>query len=244
MKRVIFFDLGSTLVHNNEPWEGIFCAGDAALAETLQEYGLTINGERFLQDYGTFIDQYYSQLDPQDTKETTAIAALEKMLVQQGVAHIEPTVLRASLDAMYRVINNNWVPEKDAIPTLMTLQAKGYRLGLISNTSDDKHVQTIIDDNGFRTYFEFVITSAAFGYRKPDRRIFEAGLTFFSVTPEDAVMVGDNIAADIYGANDVGIYSIWLTRRTTSTETDIHPNASISTLSELHDLLRNIEQDN
>ncbi|MGZ9222071.1 MAG: HAD family hydrolase, partial [Anaerolineales bacterium] len=54
--------------------------------------------------------------------------------------------------------------------------------------------------------------------------------------PSEAVMVGDNLDADIRGAKSAGLYAIWLTRRAgkrTDTELNIHPDASLSALWEL-----------
>ena len=59
-------------------------------------------------------------------------------------------------------------------------------------------------------------------------------------------MVGDTLDADILGANKLGIYSIWITRRVdTPTDGELlaQPQAIIKTLGELPGLLRELELD-
>ncbi len=155
-------------------------------------------------------------------------------------------VLRSALKAMYAVTQQNWYLEEDALSTLESLKAIGYHLGLISNTSDDKNVQVIVDHWGIRPFFEIIITSAALGIRKPDPRIFQVALDHFDVPPQAAVMVGDMLNADVLGANQIGIYSIWITRRVKlpgEGELAIQPQAVVTTLDQIPELLMDIEID-
>jgi putative hydrolase of the HAD superfamily len=140
---------------------------------------------------------------------------------------------------MYAVTQSNWYPEEDAIPTLETLKRRGFHLGLISNAADDENTQTLIDKGGFRPYLEFILSSAAFGKRKPHPAIFKAALEHFGVKANQAVMVGDLKETDILGAHQTGMRSIWITRRVKNKDTAIkvEPDAVVSTLSEIPGLL-------
>jgi FMN phosphatase YigB (HAD superfamily) len=58
------------------------------------------------------------------------------------------------------------------------------------------------------------------------------------VKPDEAVMVGDTLTADILGAQNTGMYGIWITRRAHRPENlnlkvSITPDAVIGTLDEL-----------
>jgi FMN phosphatase YigB (HAD superfamily) len=53
-------------------------------------------------------------------------------------------------------------------------------------------------------------------------------------------MIGDNLDADIRGAQNVGIYGVWISRRAdpiTEDQVQIQPDASLSSLSELPSIL-------
>ena len=59
-------------------------------------------------------------------------------------------------------------------------------------------------------------------------------------------MIGDVLTADVLGANQLGMYSIWLTRRADvpqDGELPAQPRATIKTLDELPLLLQELELD-
>ena len=62
------------------------------------------------------------------------------------------------------------------------------------------------------------------------------------VKPEDAIMIGDTLPADILGARNVGMRSVWITRRADRQENSevagtIQPDYEIEDLSSLVDLV-------
>jgi len=87
------------------------------------------------------------------------------------------------------------------------------RLGVVSNGSDDGNARSLLEKGKSLDFFESVLTSAAFGRRKPDPAIFHAALSHFGASPEQSVMIGDNYDADIAGAQAVGMNTIWIRRR-------------------------------
>jgi putative hydrolase of the HAD superfamily len=140
------------------------------------------------------------------------------------------------LDAFYAITQNNWLLEEDAHSTLRALQLNDYKLALLSNAADDSDVQSLLDKNNLRHYFSFIRSSAASGYRKPHRQLFDEALRDLNLFPEQCIMVGDTLNADIEGANKIGIYSVWINRRvnkTTKTLVDIRPKATIQELGAL-----------
>jgi HAD superfamily hydrolase (TIGR01662 family) len=172
--------------------------------------------------------------------ERTPSVALREFLAGKGHHKVDEGTIRLALDALYAVTQQNWHLVEDAIPTLGLLGRKGYRLGMISNTSDDRNVQQLIDQHGLRSYFEIILTSAGCGIRKPDALIFQLALEHFKVTAEEAAMVGDTLDADILGANRMGIYSIWispLNEADEEGELNIQPQAVVSTLVQIPALL-------
>ena len=109
---------------------------------------------------------------------------------------------------------------------------------------DDRDVQQLARGFGIHSLFDFILTSAACSYRKPHPRIFEIALANWYLLPAEAVMVGDNLTADIKGAQNVGIYGIWINRRAdpaSETQERVKPDASISSLSELPAMLDKLQ---
>jgi HAD superfamily hydrolase (TIGR01509 family) len=146
---------------------------------------------------------------------------------------------------MYAVSQSHWQPDPETLPTLRKLQEQGYRLGIISNAGDDTDVQALVDKAQIRPLCDFVLTSAAVGIRKPNPRIFHMGLDQWGARPEQAVMVGDTLGADILGAQNAQIYAVWLTRWADTPGNHAHadtiqPDASIRSLASLPALLQSL----
>ncbi|OQX65183.1 MAG: hypothetical protein B5M51_01475 [Anaerolinea sp. 4484_236] len=240
--RAILFDLGNTLLHAKDPWQPVLLRSDKALAETLCLHGVEVDCSAFPYEFFSRLNEYYAYRD-ETLRETTTFGMLRHLLDEKGFRDAPAPVLRAALDAKYAITQSNWLLEADALPTLRALKLNGYKLALVSNAADDPDVQALLDQHGLRPYFSFIRSSAASGYRKPHAHMFEEALNDLNLFPEQCVMVGDTLIADIKGANDMGIYSVWINRRVnphTKTLVDVRPKAVIQELSELPRLLLEI----
>jgi len=241
---VIFLDLGSTLIYAQGPRPPVLARADQELVRCLRQAGFPIDSTALHGDFDTFLDAYYAQRD-KDKVELTTFVFLRDLLTESGYGSVPDPILRRALGSMYAVAERNWYVEEDAISTLASLREDGYHLGLISNTSDDNNVQALVDQCGFRPFFDLILTSAGCGYRKPHPRIFQLALNHFDIQPAEAVMIGDTLEADILGANRLGIYSIWITRRAVMPpegELPIQPQAVVSVLADIPALLASLRQ--
>jgi putative hydrolase of the HAD superfamily len=88
----------------------------------------------------------------------------------------------------------------DAVPTLAALAERGYRLGVISNTSSLTQVFFSLEEYGIASYFESVILSSTVGLRKPHPGIFKAALDAMGLEPQETAYVGDTLSRDVVGA--------------------------------------------
>jgi len=246
-KPVILFDLGDTLIYFNESDRAeVFSRAHQALLESLQRSGVEV-GDDFIHDFTQRMDDYYRERDTEFI-EYTSYYVLCTALGEWGLGATPDHILRQALEAFHRVTQTHWIPEEDALPTLGRLQAMQYRMGLISNAADDANTQFLVDKAGIRPYMEVIISSAVHGLRKPNPKIFHFALGKMGVGPQQAVMVGDTLGADILGARNAGIYSIWISRRGDTAANRAHqdtiiPDAQIVELSELPDFMLRLEQE-
>ena len=227
----LLFDLGGTLMHARGDWAPILTRADEALVEALAQANIQLD----VRSFRGRLHEYYSQRD-KDLQETTYHFVLRELLKESGQADVAETTLRSALDALYSVTQSNWQIESDALETILELKSRNYKLGIFSNAGDDEDVQELVESFGIRQHFDFVLTSAASYYRKPHPRAFEIALAQWSVNPNDAVMVGDSLEADIFGAKQLGMKAIWITRRAQFTDEEmrsIKPDFSIRKLKEL-----------
>jgi putative hydrolase of the HAD superfamily len=61
---------------------------------------------------------------------------------------------------------------------------------------------------GLLGYFDPIIVSGDHGYRKPDRRLFQAAAAGMQVAPEHVLYVGNDMYRDIYGAREAGMATV------------------------------------
>jgi HAD superfamily hydrolase (TIGR01549 family) len=241
--RAVLFDLGGTLMYERATWDAIIAHADEALTNYLRGEGMELNLSTFPREFRNRLGKYFSQRE-QDLLETTYSFVLRDVLKDKGYGDTSESVVRSALDQLFAITQTNWILEEDALPTLQKLETDGYRMGLISNAGDDQDVQQLARRFGIDRYFDFILTSAACSYRKPHRRIFELALSNWYFLPSEAVMVGDNLDADVRGAQSVGLFAIWLRRRAgerTQDQLSIQPDATLASLSELPAFLDHLQ---
>ncbi len=224
-------------------WDSIVAQADDALTNYLREQGMELNLSTFPREFRKRLDQYFRKRE-KDLLETTYSFVLRDILADKGYGDVPESIVRNALDRLFAITQANWTLEEDTLPTLKKLEEDGYRLGLISNAGDDEDVQQLVRRFDISQYFDYILTSAACSYRKPHPRIFELALSNWYFLPSEAVMVGDNLDADIRGAKSAGLYAVWISRRAGQQNGDplpVQPDASLSTLTELPALLDRLQ---
>lgn len=201
----IIFDLGGTLIRVDDP---DLDAGNArALLVWLRRRGFAIP-DGFAE--AVRAERQALLASRTGLKEVTADQALRTVLERHGlptggefVADAERAFFSYELERMQ--------PLPGAVELLAGLNRLGLRTGLISNASSHYLVVECCRRLLFASYLEPIVSSAAFGWSKPDPRIFRAVLRRWDLPPEEAAMVGDTLAADTAGARAAGMRSILLT---------------------------------
>lgn len=94
-------------------------------------------------------------------------------------------------------------------PTLATLKGAGHKLALVSNYAHTQVLTDALARLDLLPYFDALVVSADVGYLKPHPRIFEAALEALDVTPDEAVMVGNDLTCDVEGAKKAGLRAVW-----------------------------------
>lgn len=116
-----------------------------------------------------------------------------------------------------------------------------YKLALITNvppSTTTECVHDVLREAGIYEFFEVITVSSSVGVSKPSKHIFELTLTQLDVKPEEAVMVGDTVAMDIFGGNVCGMITVLIQREQEYQFNELEqPNHRISSLTELLTLL-------
>jgi HAD superfamily hydrolase (TIGR01549 family) len=239
----IIFDLGNTLIYFDGEWSQVLLQADQALLQSLRDSGLALE-DNFGDVFRERLERYYREREMEFIEYTTWYI-LRSLLEDWGYMDVSDDTIRQALSELHSVSQAHWLPEDDMMPTLSQLQAQNYRLGMISNAGDDADVQALVDKAKIRPFFDIILTSASLGIRKPNPEIFKRVLDYWKIQPSRVVMVGDTLGADILGAKNAGIFSIWITRRANTPANLAHqdtiwPDARISQLNELPGLLESL----
>lgn len=100
---------------------------------------------------------------------------------------------------------------EDAHDALHFFGKKNFRQFVLSNHVPD--LPMIVEKLGLAEYFESIFTSALIGFNKPSPEIFQHCLSVTGAEPNDCWMIGDNLEADVKGAESVGIKAILIRSR-------------------------------
>ena len=239
MIKGVIFDLGHTLICLDAQEGEVAEQGAASLAAFLVKRGFALDaaafGRAFLERRRLFRERARAE-----RVEYTAELALRTTLAEFGYPEVEAEVVARGLEVFFAPEEAHWKACPDALSTVQRLSKAGYRLGLISNATDDGVVQRLVDKAGFRPWFDPIISSASVGIRKPDPAIFRMVLDKWGIAAREAVMVGDDPEADILGARLTGMRSILVRRSNDPVDAQIVPDAEVTRLSQLPEVIASL----
>lgn len=203
--RHLFFDLDHTL------WDfeanAKECFQELYIDKQLQSRGID-DFEAFLSAYSVHNERLWSEY----TKGLILQSELRwrrmwLALMDFGVED-EPLSKAMSIEFLERLpYKKNLFPY--AIEILEYLKNKNYILHLITNgfqEIQDRKLQSA----DLQDYFQEVITSETAQSLKPNRAIFEYALNQSKARPDESIMIGDNQEADIQGAANAGLDTVFV----------------------------------
>lgn len=83
---------------------------------------------------------------------------------------------------------------------------RDYPIAVISNA--DGRIENVLGRCGIAGCFRSITDSGLVGYEKPHRAIFEAALRQMKAQPEESLYVGDVYSVDYVGARDAGMQGV------------------------------------
>lgn len=228
--RNIFFDLDHTI------WDF-----EANAKDSIQEVFIQTNlKERGIENFDLFFDQYSvhnARLWDLYTKGRVKQDVLKwkRMYLAMLDFKIADEVLAKEMDKQFLTI----LPTKSKVfphtfEILDYLLEKNYRLHLITNGFDAIQAGKL-KSSQMEKYFENVVTSESSGSLKPNPEIFEYALDVSKAERQSSIMIGDNQDADIAGANNVEIDTVWVNH--IAAKQVVPSKYTITSLDQLKDIL-------
>jgi putative hydrolase of the HAD superfamily len=117
---------------------------------------------------------------------------------------------------------------------LTYLTNKKYCLHLITN-GFEKTQWSKIKNSGMDHFFSQVITSEASNSLKPKKEIFEYAMMKAKANLRESIMIGDNLDADIQGAINAGIDSVFV-NHINNTGSLVKPTYTVTHLNQLEEI--------
>ncbi|MCI0393807.1 MAG: HAD family hydrolase, partial [Chloroflexi bacterium] len=96
--------------------------------------------------------------------------------------------------------------------TVRELKQRGYRLALVADGRPGTYLN-VLSQHGLYDLFDAYTISEHLGVEKPDQRMFVHALEQLGIDRAAygrTLMIGNNLARDVKGANQVGMISVWL----------------------------------
>ncbi len=204
--RAVIFDCYSTLIdiRTNERKEEVF----KYLSLYLQYYGARIDATK-LKSALSLETKRYLQSREERYAEVDLEIVFKDILKKEG---LENCFLAESCCKLLRVLSRErFGLFPDSIPVLKEMRRSGYPLGVVS---DAQKVFCLEEGEilGLSRFFDCIVLSTQFGFRKPDPRLFTIACALVDIPPADAVYIGNDPETDVKGAKQIGMRAILLDR--------------------------------
>ncbi|TOA22937.1 HAD family hydrolase [Vibrio parahaemolyticus] len=241
MLKAIFFDMDETLCGTSQADKA---AGQKFAAWIQQTYPQVSDPQAFLQRYlqGVYkkLNAEFPQLVALLPDENAFRCGLIQTILAENGIHIDAEQAQQAqhyFDSA-RIGAFTFFP---GVKEMLTDLRKHYKLVVITNgpifSQHPKLKATQMDE-----WVDHIIVGGEEPEEKPAASIFQKALNLVDVKPEEALHIGDSLAADIAGANNMGILSVWVNATGASNPTEITPNFEIRETVELKEILKTLAQ--
>jgi FMN phosphatase YigB (HAD superfamily) len=210
--RCILFDVGETLWtrQDDATWYSFLSAANQRATTLLSTY--IADRSKSELDLNAIIHDHIRSISYNSMYEPDFAHATAEALHLSGYSGIDDTVGAALFEALRIPIVGSRILFEDVLPTLHELRQRDFLLGIVTNRyHGGSAFLADLRELGLLDYIAslYIAISADLGIRKPHADIFLHALNALDVRPKEAVMVGDSLYADIYGAQQLGIFTVW-----------------------------------
>lgn len=204
--RAVIFDCYSTLIDikTSEEKEEVY----NYLSLYLQYYGSKMDAEGLK----TALDaerRQYLQSQKERYPEIDLEIVFSNILKKEGLNN---PFLAESCCKLLRVLSRErFQLFPDSLPVLEEMKKGGYPMAVVSDAQ-----KVFYREEGeilrLNRFFDCIVVSTHFGFRKPDPRLFTVACTLLDVPPAEAVYIGNDPEMDVKGAKQIGMQAILLDR--------------------------------
>ncbi len=197
----VFFDLDHTL------WD--FDRNSALTFEKIFELNnISIDITDFLEQYVPINLKYWKLFrEARIEKDVLRFGRLNDTFLALGKTMDDGVIHKLSDDYIHHLTTFNYLFE-GTIEILTYLKPR-YNLHIITNGFGEVQYKKL-SRSKIDQFFNTITHSEMVGVKKPDPKIFNHALSLANTTVSNSVMIGDSYEADIIGAKNIGMKTIFL----------------------------------
>lgn len=209
--RGIIFDVNGTLIdiQTDEGREDIY----RAISHFLTYQGISLHR-------GEVRDLYFQIMERQRKESNEAYpefdaVAIFREIIESNAGDFTRSLPDAKLKQMplflaelYRGISRNKLRLYPEVKDVLEGLRLRYRLAAISDAQSAYAVPEL-QAVGLLDYLKPIIVSGDYGYRKPDKRLFQKVLDELDMGARHVLFVGNDMHRDIFGARQMGIKTVF-----------------------------------
>ncbi len=229
--KAVLFDMFDTLMIIEKD-HAFYSPAVKGMHTYLLENGVQVTFPAFRDAYIKSRDQLYEAADS-TMEEPHFNIRVKNALRDLGFANeAQSSLVQGATDAFCKEFMKYIRIDDDAAKVLRELHRE-YRLGIVSNFAIPECVTRLLKLHGLDDLFKVIIVSAAVNRRKPHPQIFKRALETLGLQASEVAFVGDTVDADVKGAKEAGMKTVYIERRAQKELEVYKPDQTIRVLSEL-----------
>jgi putative hydrolase of the HAD superfamily len=199
-----------------------------AFKRVFKKFKIEIEIESFIEVYEPINLAYWKKYrEEQVTKEILRrgrlIDSFEKFNIEYSIRKIDEMADSYIEELPF---DNHLFDGTLAILDYLTVR---YQLHIITNGFEEVQYKKL-KNSGIYHYFSTITTSEEVGVKKPNPKVFKMALKKANANPNQSIMIGDSFEADILGAKNIGMNTLFYNYRNEIIPSDFN---FINTLSEI-----------
>jgi HAD superfamily hydrolase (TIGR01549 family) len=247
MLKALFLDLDETLCDT----QGANARAKQLMAQDIEsQYGTNLNGRAFAEAYVAGIYREWSDVErrrympiiEQQSEEAFRLQLIHDLFNERAIDNVSNETAQAFQDKF----DSDRLKAFDFYPGIQAFLVEARKLfTLVVITNGPEFSQTPkVKRVKLTDYVDHILIGGQEPEQKPARSIFNKALKLANCQAHEVIHIGDSLAADIAGAHNSGIASLWVQhQQPLDAELDINPLHSVQHPSDIASLIRQLHQD-
>ena len=206
MIKGIIFDLNGTLIDiSTDEWSDEVYR---TTAHFLGYSGVLISPEELRENYFA-LNKEQRRRSPEAFPEFDAVKIFHDIIMKKvPMTENNAGKIAVSTAQVYRAAALKKLQLYPGVKEVLTDLKSRFKLAAVSDGQSAWALPELYMA-GLNEFFSGATVSGDFGFRKPDKRMYEYALEKLDLKPEEVVFIGNDMYRDIYGAKNAGMKTVF-----------------------------------